>query len=80
MSDGTVSSVNTRGIPSRTCLNCGSEMFKILVQFDEDGQISWHTTNGYCYGCHAPVTVPVMDDPQPYAFGEVDFDDEFDAD
>lgn len=72
--------VDTRGIPSRVCLSCGGDTFKILVRFDEDNEISWHTTNGYCFGCHAPITVPVAEDPQPWGLGEVDFVDEFDAD
>lgn len=57
MPEGTASNINTRGIPSRTCLNCDCDIFKILVRFDEDGDVAWHTTNGYCHGCHAPVTV-----------------------
>ena len=50
--------IDTRGIPSRECANCGGDTFKILVRFDEDNTIAWYTTSGYCYECGAPVTVP----------------------
>lgn len=56
MSEGT--GIDTRGIPSRVCLTCGGEVFKVLVQFDDDGVVAWHTTNGYCAECRSPVTVP----------------------
>lgn len=76
MPDG-VATFNTRGIPSRICLGCGSDLFKVLVRFDEDGDISFWTTNGYCAECHAPVTVPV---PDYVVAEEVEFDDEYDVD
>lgn len=73
MSDGTAT-FNTRGLPSRVCLSCTGTVFKILAQFDEDGSIAWHTLNGYCAGCHAPITVPT---PDYVATAEVDFDDDY---
>lgn len=69
------SNINTRGIPSRVCLNCGGEIFKILVKFDDDADIAWYTTNGYCHTCHAPITVPVHGDAPNQMV--LEFDDEY---
>ena len=65
--------INTRGIPSRICITCGGDTFKILVRLDEDNEIAWHTTNGYCVDCRAAITIPV---PEYAVTTEVDFDDE----
>ena len=55
--------IDTRGIPSHECLNCGSDTFKILAKF-EDYEIARNTTSGYCASCGAAVTVPtLLDDP-----------------
>ena len=55
--------LDTRGIPSHECINCGSDTFKILAKF-EDYEIAWYTTSGYCAACGAAVTVPtLLDDP-----------------
>lgn len=71
-------SINTRGIPSRVCLSCGEDTFKILVRFDDDASIAWHTTNGYCATCKAPITVPVPE-YAGYGQGELEFDEDFDS-
>jgi len=63
-----VSSLDTRGIPSHECLNCGSATFKILAKFT-DYEPSWWALNGYCAQCEAPVTVPCpTDDPSQMEF------------
>lgn len=49
---------NYRGLPVRSCPACGCDTFKIVVGFDDDNDISWYSTGGYCYGCGAAVTVP----------------------
>lgn len=49
--------LDSRGIPSHMCVNCGSDTFKILAKFD-DYDISWWSLNGVCYVCESPVTVP----------------------
>lgn len=54
--------IDTRGIPSSICLNCGGDTFKVLVRLDEDNTIAWYTLSGYCEGCGAPVTIP---EPNP---------------
>jgi hypothetical protein len=62
------SSINTRGIPSEVCLNCGGTTFKILARFT-DSELSWYTTNGYCIQCESPVTVPTpLDNPDVLEF------------
>jgi hypothetical protein len=55
------SPIDTRGIPSRSCL-CGSDTFKILVRLDDDNTIGWYSLSGYCYGCGAAVTIPTPED------------------
>ena len=59
-----MSVIDTRGIPSHACLNCGGETFKVLATF-EDYDIATWSTDGYCYQCGAAVTVPCpVDDPE----------------
>jgi hypothetical protein len=62
--------VSTRGIASSECINCGNDMFKVLVKVSPEGDITWFTANGYCYWCKAPVTIPT---PTQMEF---EFDDE----
>lgn len=52
------SMIDTRGLPSRVCLNCGGDTFRVLVKLDEDNTIGWYTLNGMCQQCDAPVTIP----------------------
>lgn len=60
--------IDTRGVPSHECLNCGSVHFQILAQF-EDYAISWYSLNGVCHECKAPLTVPCpSDDPTQLEF------------
>lgn len=49
--------IDTTGIPTHECLNCGSDTFKVLAKF-EDYDIAWWSLKGYCAVCDAPVTVP----------------------
>lgn len=56
--------IDTRGIPSHACLNCGGELFKVLATF-EDYDIATWSTDGYCVACGAAVTVPCpVDNPE----------------
>jgi hypothetical protein len=69
--------IDTRGIPSHECLNCGNDVFKILVKF-QNFEPSWWSLNGYCNQCDSPVTVPCpVDDPSQLEFilGEDDDED-----
>jgi rRNA maturation protein Nop10 len=53
--------LDTRGLPSRGCLQCGGDTFKVLIRLDEDNSIAWYTLNGYCAECGAAVTIPTPD-------------------
>lgn len=56
---GDIPKIDTRGIASRVCINCGGDTFKVLVKLDpEDFTIAWYTLNGYCITCDAPVSIP----------------------
>ncbi len=52
--------LSTRGIPSRVCVACGGDTFKVLVRLDEDNKIGWWTLSGYCArpDCGTAVTLP----------------------
>lgn len=55
--------IDTRGIPTHSCLNCGCEVFIIRATFD-DYEIAMWWTEGTCADCGAPVTVPTpLDNP-----------------
>lgn len=54
---GITPGIDTRGIPSHECINCGSNVFEIRAGF-EDYEISFWFTEGRCVQCKAPVTVP----------------------
>lgn len=54
-----ISKIDTRGIASRVCFNCGGDTFKVLIRLDpESFEIGWYTLNGYCASCEAPVSIP----------------------
>ncbi len=54
---GSSSVIDTRGLPSHECVNCGSNMFLIVASF-EDYEISMWGLDAHCANCDAPVTVP----------------------
>lgn len=57
------SGIDTRGIPTHVCLNCGSRVFKVAASF-EDYDIAMWGLEAECYECGAPVTAPCpVDDP-----------------
>lgn len=58
MIEGVSQMLDLRGIPSRECGNCGCDLFKVVVQLDEDNVIASYTLNGYCYSCACPITIP----------------------
>ena len=62
--EGVVPGIDTRGIPSNECINCGSNMFKIVAGFD-DYNISFWFTEAECANCGSPLTAPCpVDDPE----------------
>ncbi len=50
--------LNTRGIPTRVCLNCGSDLFTIQAIFDEDYEIGLYLLDCECAYCHSKITAP----------------------
>lgn len=60
--------IDTRGIPTHQCLNCGSRMFRIAAMF-EDYDIAMWGLEAECYECGAPVTVPCPVDSPDYEGG-----------
>ena len=51
-----------RGIPARSCPECGCDLLVIAVTFDEDNEIGGYFTGGHCAACHCKVTVPTAID------------------
>lgn len=51
-------SIDQSGIVTHTCFNCGSNIFKIRVTFD-DYEIGLMWPDGECVMCHSTVSVPV---------------------
>lgn len=50
--------LNTRGMPSRICLNCGSDLFTVQVSFDEEYNICGYLLNAECAYCKTKLTAP----------------------
>jgi hypothetical protein len=50
--------LDTRGIPSRVCLNCGSDLFTIQACFDENYEISGYLLDAECAYCKTKLTAP----------------------
>ena len=56
--------IDTTGIPTHRCLNCGGETFLTIVWFENYDIAGWYL-NGKCEGCGAPVTLPCpVDKPE----------------
>ncbi len=59
-----LSPLDARGIPTHECPQCGSNMFRVVVIF-EDYQVAMYETTGQCVLCDSLVTVPTeIDRPQ----------------
>jgi len=50
--------INARGIPTSSCPECGTNIFKILVTFDENYDIEQYLLDAECAECGAFVTAP----------------------
>jgi hypothetical protein len=59
-------STDLRGLPSRVCGHCEGDLFKVVVQLDEDNTIAVYTLNGYCYSCGSAITIPTPKDADVY--------------
>jgi len=62
-----MSPINTRGIPSNECLACGSTLFTVQVQFDEDYNVASYLLNAECSICGSLVTAPTAIDHPEYS-------------
>lgn len=51
-------SIDARGIPTRQCPMCGSELFTIQAIFDEDYNIAGYLLNAECAYCTTKLTAP----------------------
>ena len=51
-------SLNARGIPTRVCPICDTNIFKILVTFDEQYDIEQYLLNAECAECGTLITAP----------------------
>lgn len=49
---------NWRGLPSNYCYECGSTLFTIQAEFDDDFEISGYLLNAKCAHCGNKVTAP----------------------
>jgi len=50
--------LDARGIPTRECPNCGSDLFTVQVSFDEDYEICGYLLNAECAYCQTKLTAP----------------------
>jgi hypothetical protein len=50
--------INARGIPTTCCPMCGTNIFKILVTFDENYDIEQYLLNAECAECGTLLTAP----------------------
>jgi hypothetical protein len=50
--------LDCRGIPTRVCVKCGSDLFTVQVQFDEDYEIIGYLLDCECAYCQTKLTAP----------------------
>lgn len=50
--------LNVRGIPTRECPCCGSDLFTVQVSFDEEYNICGYLLDCECAYCHSKITAP----------------------
>lgn len=50
--------IDARGIPTRVCVTCGSDLFTVQVTFDEDYEICAYLLNCECAYCKTKLTAP----------------------
>ena len=47
-----------RGLPSNFCYECGSTLFTIQAEFDDDFELSGYLMNAECAYCKSKLTAP----------------------
>lgn len=61
---------NYRDIPTRVC-PCGSDLFRLIVHFDENYEIAMYLLEAECVECDSLITAPTpLDLPQIAGLGE----------
>lgn len=50
--------LDARGIPTRECPTCASELFTIQATFDENYEVALYLLNAECAMCHTKLTAP----------------------
>lgn len=50
--------LDARGIPTRECPSCASELFTIQATFDENYEVALYLLNAECAICHTKLTAP----------------------
>lgn len=50
--------IDARGIPTRVCVTCGSNLFTVQVTFDEEYEICGYLLDCECAYCHTKLTAP----------------------
>jgi C4-type Zn-finger protein len=50
--------LDARGIPTRECPSCGSDLFTIQARFDEDYEICMYLLDCECSSCKTKLTAP----------------------
>lgn len=50
--------LDLRGIPTRICPNCGSDLFTIQAIFDDNYEIGMYLLNCECALCKTKLTAP----------------------
>jgi hypothetical protein len=58
--------LDARGIPSRECPNCGSDILIIKACFDEGYDICGYLLDAECFECHCLITAPTPLDLPDY--------------
>lgn len=58
--------LDARGIPTRECPNCESDIFIVKVVFDEGYEISGYLLDAQCSFCGTLVTAPTPLDLPDY--------------
>ena len=50
--------LNLRGIPTRVCVNCGSDLFTVQICFDEEYERAGYLLDCECAYCGTLLTAP----------------------
>jgi len=58
--------MDARGIPTRECPSCSSDLFTVQVKFDEDYEIGMYLLDAECAYCGTKITAPTPLDLAQY--------------